>query len=243
MSKGSEPGSIVARRSWLAGVVGIAATLAVGCVPMPADQPGENGPEIEVKVRPVSYRLQANEEGKENEMQVATLAGGCFWCTEAVFKEVNGVHSVTSGYIGGKTENPTYQQVCTGRTGHAEAIRIEYDPSVITYEMLLEIFFKTHDPTTRNRQGADVGTQYRSSIFVHDDEQRRIATEIIRKLDDAEIWNRPIVTRIEEATTFYEAEEYHQDYFERNPANAYCQAVLVPKLEKFRQVFRDQLKD
>lgn len=189
-----------------------------------------------------SAALAQEEDGEEQEMETATFAGGCFWCTEAVFLEVNGVKSVESGYTGGRIEFPTYQQVCTGRTGHAEAIRIKYDPELVSYEVLLEIFFKTHDPTTLNRQGADVGTQYRSAVFYHNEEQRRIAAEIKQKLDDAEIWNRPIVTRLEEAKEFYVAEDYHQNYFNRNSRQGYCQAVIVPKLEKFREVFAEHLK-
>ena len=175
-------------------------------------------------------------------MKVATFGNGCFWCTEAVFKEVKGVESVTSGYTGGRVRNPNYRQVSAGVTGHAEALRIEYDPQVISYEELLEIFWKTHDPTTLNRQGPDVGTQYRSAVFVHDDEQKRLVIEYKRKLDEAGIWDRPIVTTIERAEEFYPAEDYHQDYFELNPNAGYCRAVIVPKLEKFREVFQDKLK-
>lgn len=178
----------------------------------------------------------------ESEKKVATFGNGCFWCTEAVFAEVKGIEKVESGYTGGTVENPTYRQVCTGLTGHAEAVRITYDPAVISYEELLEIFWKTHDPTTLNRQGADVGTQYRSAIFVHDEEQRRLAEEYKQKLDEARIWNRPIVTTIEEAGVFYVAEDYHQDYFKLNPNAGYCRAVIVPKMNKFRRVFKDKLK-
>lgn len=172
----------------------------------------------------------------------ATLAGGCFWCTEAVYAELKGVKSVTSGYIGGAVPDPTYKAVCTGQTGHAEAIEIEYDPSLVSFQKLLEVFFATHDPTTLNRQGADVGTQYRSSIFVHDDEQRRVAQEVILKLNQARIFPGPIVTQIEPATVFYPAEDYHQDYFANNPFQPYCQAVAAPKVEKVRKVFKDLVK-
>ena len=173
----------------------------------------------------------------------ATFAGGCFWCTEAVYAELKGVKRVTSGYIGGQLPNPTYKQVCTGQTGHAEAIEIEYDPAVVPFAKLLEVFFATHDPTTLNRQGADVGTQYRSAIFVHDDEQRKVAEEVIMRLNQARVFPGPIVTQVAEATTFYPAEDYHQDYFANNPFQPYCQAVAAPKVEKVRKVFKDLVKD
>jgi len=179
---------------------------------------------------------------EEPKLAKATLAGGCFWCTEAVYAELKGVKSVTSGYIGGAMPNPTYKAVCTGQTGHAEAIEVEYDPAVVPFEKLLEVFFATHDPTTLNRQGADVGTQYRSSIFVHDDEQRRVAQEVITRLNQARIFPGPIVTQIEPATVFYPAEDYHQDYFANNPFQPYCQAVAAPKVEKVRKVFKDLVK-
>jgi peptide-methionine (S)-S-oxide reductase len=169
----------------------------------------------------------------------ATFAGGCFWCTEAVYAQLKGVGSVTSGYIGGQVPNPTYEQVCTGRTGHAEAIEIEYDPQQVSFEKLLEVFFATHDPTTLNRQGADVGTQYRSGVFYHDDEQKRIAEEVIAKLDAARVFPGKIVTEVTPASRFYPAEKYHQDYFANNPFQPYCQAVAAPKVEKVRKVFKD----
>ncbi len=178
----------------------------------------------------------------EPKLAKATLAGGCFWCTEAVYAELKGVASVTSGYIGGAVPNPTYKDVCTGQTGHAEAIEIEYDPAVVPFEKLLEVFFATHDPTTLNRQGADVGTQYRSGIFYHDDEQKRIAEEVIAKLDAAKVFPGKIVTEVTKASTFYPAEDYHQDYFATNPYQPYCQAVAAPKVEKVRKVFKDLLK-
>lgn len=179
---------------------------------------------------------------EEPKLAKATLAGGCFWCTEAVYAELKGVTSVTSGYIGGAVPNPTYKDVCTGQTGHAEAIEIDYDPAVVPFEKLLEVFFATHDPTTLNRQGADVGTQYRSGIFYHDDEQKRIAEEVIAKLDAAKVFPGKIVTEVTKATTFYPAEDYHQDYFANNPFQPYCQAVAAPKVEKVRKVFKDLLK-
>jgi peptide-methionine (S)-S-oxide reductase len=178
----------------------------------------------------------------EPKLAKATLAGGCFWCTEAVYAEIKGVTSVTSGYIGGAVPNPTYKDVCTGQTGHAEAIEIEYDPAVVPFEKLLEVFFATHDPTTLNRQGADVGTQYRSGVFYHDDEQKRIAEAVIAKLDAAKVFPGKIVTEITKATIFYPAEDYHQDYFATNPFQPYCQAVAAPKVEKVRKVFKDLVK-
>ncbi|MCS5618061.1 MAG: peptide-methionine (S)-S-oxide reductase MsrA [Pirellulales bacterium] len=172
----------------------------------------------------------------------ATFAGGCFWCTEAVFEQIDGVKGVVSGYIGGEVPNPTYKDVCTGLTGHAEAVEIEYDPAVVSYPKLLEVFFATHDPTTKNRQGADVGTQYRSGIFYHDDEQKRIAEEVIKRLNEAAAYPQPIVTEVTKATTFYPAEDYHQDYFANNPGQGYCRAVVAPKVDKVQKVFRDLLK-
>ena len=173
----------------------------------------------------------------------ATFGGGCFWCTEAVYAQVKGVKSVTSGYIGGEVPNPTYKDVCTGLTGHAEAVEIEYDPAVVSFEKLLEVFFATHDPTTKNRQGADVGTQYRSGVFYHDDEQKRIAEEVIKRLDAAGAFPGKIVTEVTKATTFYPAEAYHQDYFANNPRQPYCQAVVAPKVDKVRKVFKDLLAE
>jgi peptide-methionine (S)-S-oxide reductase len=172
----------------------------------------------------------------------ATFAGGCFWCTEAVYAQLKGVKSVASGYIGGQVPNPTYKQVCTGLTGHAEAIEIEYDPQQVSFEKLLEVFFATHDPTTLNRQGADVGTQYRSGVFYHDDEQKRIAEEVIAKLDAARVFPGKIVTEVTPASRFYPAEDYHQDYFANNPFQPYCQAVAAPKVEKVRKVFKDLVR-
>jgi peptide-methionine (S)-S-oxide reductase len=173
----------------------------------------------------------------------ATFGGGCFWCTEAVYAQIKGVKSVVSGYIGGQVENPTYKQVCSGLTGHAEAVEITYDPSVVPYEKLLEIFFSTHDPTTLNRQGADVGTQYRSAIFYHDEEQKKVAQQVIIRLNAAKVFPSKIVTKLEPATVFYPAEDYHQDYFALNGYQPYCQAVIAPKVAKVRKVFKDLLKD
>jgi len=172
----------------------------------------------------------------------ATLAGGCFWCTEAVYERIDGVAGVRSGYIGGEVPNPTYKDVCTGLTGHAEAVEIEYDPALVPFAKLLEVFFATHDPTTKNRQGADVGTQYRSGIFYHDDEQKRVAEAVIKQLDAAGAFPGAIVTEVTKATTFYPAEDYHQDYFANNPRQPYCQAVVAPKVDKVQKVFKDLLK-
>ncbi len=178
----------------------------------------------------------------ENADAVATFAGGCFWCTEAVFLQLKGVKSVVSGYIGGKLQNPTYEQVCSGLTGHAEAIQITYDPKVVSFVDLLEVFWSTHDPTTLNRQGNDVGTQYRSAIFYHDEQQKKLAETYKAKLEEAKAFNQPIVTTFEPATTFYPAEKYHQDYFNQNPNQGYCAVMIRPKVDKVRKVFKDRVK-
>ncbi len=178
----------------------------------------------------------------QSDRSMATLAGGCFWCLEAVFENVIGVDGVVSGYMGGATVNPTYEQVCTGRTGHAEVVQIEFDPQVISYSDLLEIFFAIHDPTTKDRQGNDIGTQYRSAIFFHDSEQQTVAQAKITELEAAGIWPGRFVTQIVPAVTFYPAEDYHQGYFRAHPAQAYCAAVVAPKVAKFRQKFSQRLK-
>ncbi len=175
-------------------------------------------------------------------LQTATFGGGCFWCVEAVFEELNGVTSVVSGYAGGHKENPTYKEVCDGTTGHAEVCQIQYDPKIVSYAELLEVFWKTHDPTTLNRQGNDVGTQYRSVIYYHNDEQKQLAEGYKKKLDEEKIWPNPIVTEIEPLPKFYPAENYHQDYYSENGNQPYCSFVITPKLEKFRKVFKDKLK-
>jgi peptide-methionine (S)-S-oxide reductase len=175
--------------------------------------------------------------------QVATLAGGCFWCLEAVFDQLKGVESVESGYMGGTRPNPTYDDVCSGSTGHAEVVRVTFDPAQLSYRDLLAVFFTIHDPTTPNRQGNDVGTQYRSAIFWHTEEQKGIAEEVVRRLDAEKLWKAPIVTEIAPASTFYQAEDYHQEYFERVGAgNPYCSYVIEPKVAKFRKKFFDRLK-
>ncbi len=170
-------------------------------------------------------------------LETATLAGGCFWCLEAVYDQVRGVKDVVSGYTGGHVANPTYERVCSGKTGHAEAVQITFDPEQISYRELLEIFFSIHDPTTLNRQGADVGTQYRSAIFYHAEEQRQIAEHLVCELTEQKVFRGPIVTEIVPATTFYPAEDYHQEYFVRNPYQPYCQFVVAPKVAKFQKLF------
>lgn len=175
------------------------------------------------------------------EKKRATFGAGCFWCVEAVFQELPGVEQVTSGYAGGTIPNPTYEQVCSGRTGHAEAVQIVFDPSVISYDELLEVFWRTHDPTTPNRQGNDVGTQYRSAIFYHDEEQRRRAEKSKAELAAASAFRNPIVTEIVPYTNFYPAENYHQNYYRANPAQPYCAVVITPKLAKFRKEFAAKL--
>ena len=178
----------------------------------------------------------------ENMTEVATLAGGCFWCLEAVYDQVTGVKSVESGYIGGQTTDPTYEQVCGGRTGHAEAVRITFDPKLVSYRDLLNVFFATHDPTTLNRQGNDSGTQYRSAIFYHSPAQKQIAKEVIAQVTEQRVYPNPIVTELSPASQWFEAEAYHQEYFARNPSQGYCTYVVGPKVAKFRQHFAALLK-
>lgn len=185
------------------------------------------------------FRSTANPAGPKN---IATLAGGCFWCLEAVYDQLRGVEDVVSGYTGGRRPNPTYEQVCSGATGHAEAVQITFDPQIVSFRELLEVFFTIHDPTTLNRQGADVGTQYRSAIFVHTPEQREAAEQVIRELDAAGLWPRKIVTEVAPLVAFYPAEEYHQEYFARHPEQGYCRVVIAPKVAKFRQKHLSRLK-
>lgn len=174
--------------------------------------------------------------------EIATFANGCFWCTEAIFKELRGVETVVSGYSGGNIKNPTYEQICTGDTGHAETIQISFDPSVISYNDLLKVFFLTHDPTTLNRQGNDIGSQYRSAIFYHNDTQKQIAEKVKEEIEKEKVYQNPIVTEIKPFTNFYEAENYHKNYYEKNPDKPYCQFVINPKLQKFRKEFINLLK-
>ena len=178
----------------------------------------------------------------ESSKEVATLGGGCFWCLEAVFEGLRGVERVVSGYAGGEMADPSYQQVCTGTTGHAEVVQVTFDPSVVSYRELLEVFFGTHDPTTLNRQGMDVGTQYRSAIFYHSPEQKQVAEQTVAELNAAGVWDRPIVTQVVPFRQFYPAEAYHQGYFRNNPGQGYCQAVVAPKVAKFRKHFAARLK-
>ena len=174
--------------------------------------------------------------------ETATFGGGCFWCTEAIFKSLKGVETVESGYSGGKIKNPTYKEVCSGETGHAEVIQITFEPTVISFRELLEVFWETHDPTTVNRQGADVGTQYRSVVFYHSPQQQEIAEKYKAELNKENIFNKPVVTEIIAFEKFYRAENYHQNYYANNSTQGYCQIVIVPKLEKFRKIFKDKLK-
>ena len=174
-------------------------------------------------------------------MAIATLASGCFWCTEAVVQRLRGVESVVSGYTGGSRPNPTYEEVCTGRTGHAEAVQVTFDPSVLSYEDLLHVYFKTHDPTTLNRQGADVGTQYRSAIFYHDEEQKETAERVIKEINDSKEYDAPVVTEVTPASEFYVAEDYHMDFYNRNREYGYCRVVIDPKVQKLYKEFSGQL--
>lgn len=186
--------------------------------------------------------MNSKENTMSQQTDTATVGGGCFWCTEAQLKQLKGVLTVTSGYAGGTTVNPTYKEVCTGLTGHAEVIQVSFDPSIITFDELLAAFWQAHDPTQLNRQGNDVGTQYRSVIFYKNDEQRKIAADYIKKLNDEKAYDQPVVTTLEPLTIFYKGEEYHQDYYNQNQSQGYCQFVIQPKLEKFKKVFKDKLK-
>lgn len=178
----------------------------------------------------------------QSRLETATLAGGCFWCLEAVYDQLKGVEDVVSGYMGGQVANPSYRAVCTGMTGHAEVVQLRYDPAQVSYDDLLNVFFTIHDPTTPNRQGADVGTQYRSAVFYHTPEQKAATEAVIQRLNAEKLWNAPIVTQVAAVDTFYPAEDYHQEYFENNPAQPYCMAVVAPKVAKFRKHFLDRLK-
>jgi len=214
----------------------IAATLVLGALIVFAMtrtrddfQSPDNFPALESSVTP-------------DDSTIATFGNGCFWCTEAIFQELKGVRSVTSGYTGGRVQNPTYEQIGRGDTGHAEAIRITFDPKVISYPELLEVFWRTHDPTTLNRQGRDVGTQYRSAIFSHSPTQRDLAENYKAKIDEAKIFDKPVVTEIVPAGEFFPAEAYHQNFFAANPKNGYCRSIIQPKMEKLKKVFPDKLK-
>ncbi|MBW6479910.1 MAG: peptide-methionine (S)-S-oxide reductase MsrA [Bacteroidales bacterium] len=180
-------------------------------------------------------------ESNQKNYEYATIGGGCFWCIEAIFLEVRGVHSATSGYSGGTVKNPSYREVTSGRTGHAEVVQLVFDPEIISYKDILEIFFHLHDPTTLNRQGADIGTQYRSVIFYHNDEQEITARQVFEETDRSDLWENPLVTEISPLTEFYVAEDYHQNYFASNPNQPYCTFVISPKLSKLRKLFKDKL--
>lgn len=193
----------------------------------------------EAKTKP----LHMEKERKNEALSLATFGGGCFWCIEAVFNRVSGVHSATSGFSGGHVKNPSYREVTTGNTGHAEVVQVAFDPDKVSYLQLLEVFFRVHDPTTLNRQGADVGTQYRSAIFYHDDSQREIAEKVKDRLEAEKIWEDPIVTEITPLEAFYKAEEHHQNYFEKNPNQGYCQMVILPKVKKFKSLFEDLVRE
>ena len=184
----------------------------------------------------------SKQASTSKDTQVATFGSGCFWCTEAIFQNLDGVIKAESGYSGGTVENPTYKEVCTGTTGHAEVIQVTYDPAAISFEELLEVFWKTHDPTTLNRQGADVGTQYRSAIFYHTEEQKQLAEKYKNKLNASGAFDNPVVTEITAFKNFYKAEDYHQNYYNLNQRAPYCAMVIQPKLEKFKKVFADKLK-
>jgi len=182
------------------------------------------------------------EQVNEKSLKVATLAGGCFWCIESAFNSIKGIVSATSGYMGGQSDNATYKQVCSGDTGHAEVVQLRFDSQVICYREILEIFFSLHNPTQLNRQGNDIGTQYRSELFTHDSEQQDIAVKMIYEINEAQLFEQEIVTQVSPAVTFYSGEDYHQEYFKNNPENQYCQAVVSPKLAKFRATFVAKLK-
>ncbi len=186
--------------------------------------------------------MSPSDTVRTQDKQTATFAGGCFWCTEAIFTQLKGVEKVESGYSGGTVANPSYELVCTGTTGHAETVQITFDPNVISYRDLLHIFFTVHDPTTPNRQGNDVGTQYRSVVFYHNEEQKRAAEEVMKEVEKQKIWDAPLVTELVPAKPFYKAEDYHQEYYANNPNKGHCRIVIAPKVAKFREHYREKLK-
>ena len=190
----------------------------------------------------ISIEKARQKMTESDKLEIATFGGGCFWCTEAVFDDLKGVVNVESGYAGGTVANPTYEQVCTGKTGHTEVVQVTFDLQVISYRDILRVFFTVHDPTTFNRQGNDVGTQYRSVIFYHNEEQKRSAEEVIKEIEAEKIWDDPIVTEISPFKAFYKAEDYHQEYFANNSNQPYCRAVIAPKVAKFRKLYQDRLK-
>jgi peptide-methionine (S)-S-oxide reductase len=200
------------------------------------------GGRIHTRKEMVLMTVGENKPNGSSRTEVATLGGGCFWCLEAVYEELRGVEKVESGYSGGPVANPTYRQVCTGTTGHAEVVQVTFDPEVVSYREILEVFFTIHDPTTLNRQGADVGPQYRSAILYHDEEQRRVAEEVISELEAEGLWNDPVVTEVTPFDAFYVAEDYHQGYYRNNEYQPYCQVVIAPKVSKFRKQYLEKLK-
>ncbi len=235
----------ISRRSLLSGILLMGAAIISGCSSPAANTmptPSDRATEIENTGMKTTMELPKTEvkvpEGKE----IATLANGCFWCTEAIFQDVKGVDKVVSGYSGGQVANPSYEAVCDKRTGHAEALQITFDPKIVSFKQLLEIFFTTHDPTTPNRQGNDSGPQYRSGIFYHSPEQKAIAEETIKEFDAKKLYDAPIVTEVTEFANFYPAEGYHQGYYNNNGFQPYCRAVIQPKVAKFREKYRDLLK-
>jgi peptide-methionine (S)-S-oxide reductase len=222
----------------------LVAALALGLVTAAAvgDETSDKAKSTTKAKKPMKTSPADQTKSDESKLDTATFGAGCFWCVEAVFQQMKGVEQVKSGYAGGHVENPTYEQVCTGETGHAEVIQIKYDPKVVSFDELLEVFWKTHDPTTLNRQGNDVGTQYRSAVFYHDEKQKALAEKYKAELDEAGAFSGKIVTEITPAAKFYEAEEYHQNYYKNNPSQGYCRVVIAPKVDKFRKVFKDKLK-
>jgi peptide-methionine (S)-S-oxide reductase len=197
---------------------------------------------MDEKTELVMNQEYGKSQSAGSDLQVATMGGGCFWCLDPIFKDLKGVVNVVVGYSGGTGKNPSYRMVCTGTTGHAESLQVTFDPNVISYKELLKIFFSFHDPTTLNRQGADVGTQYRSVIFYHNESQKAIAEETIAEFEKAGVWGKPIVTEVTSFDAFYPAEDYHQDYFKNNPMQGYCRVVIAPKVTKFRQHYADLIK-
>jgi peptide-methionine (S)-S-oxide reductase len=212
-------------------------TLALGCQPTTTPKANTASPET------ITMAADKHPSPDTAKLETATFGSGCFWCTEAVFQNLRGVKSVVSGYSNGHVENPTYEAVCTGSTGHAEVIQVTYDPAEIKFDDLLKVFWQTHDPTTPNQQGNDVGTQYRSAVFYHSDEQRKVAEQYKQQLDAAKSFARPIVTEITAIKSFYPAEKYHQNYFNLNPSQSYCQFIIRPKVEKFNKEFKELLKE
>jgi peptide-methionine (S)-S-oxide reductase len=226
---------------WRKAVWAVPVVLVAGFVVAPFFRGGHTGPENFPAPEAAESADNATRESARTEL--ATFGSGCFWCTEAVFSQLKGVKKVVSGYSGGTVKDPTYEQVCTGATGHAEAVQVTFDPAEVSYPELLEVFWRSHDPTTRNRQGHDVGTQYRSVIFTHSDRQRELAGRYKEKIDAAGVFSSPLVTEIEPFTEFYPAEDYHQSYFANYSRQPYCRNVIRPKLDELRQVFRDKIKD